>query len=105
MTRVSGPGPRSPGWSATLPTSCHNSLAERDTHAADRSGELDADLRAVQLQDHALLVLQLHAAGAGCERAASTDHRVASCDIAGIANVQGAADQLGRRGPDREADA
>ena len=58
-----------------------------------RRRQLDADLAAGQLQDHALLVLQLHAAGTGRERATGADRGVGSLDVARTTQVQGMPDQ------------
>jgi hypothetical protein len=41
----------------------------------------------VQLQDHALFILQLHAAGTGRERAAGTDHAIGALHIARAAEI------------------
>ncbi len=45
-------------------------------HASHRSRQLDTNLGAVQLQDDALLVLQLHAASAGSQGTPGADRTV-----------------------------
>src|SRR5947209_20553170 len=79
------------------------SSTERDRHTAHRSRQLDTNLAAGELKDHALLVLQLYAAGACSQSATGANDTVSPLDIGGTSQVEGMSRQLRGRGPDREA--
>ena len=74
-------------------------------YPADCSRHLSADLRAAELQDHAIGVLQLNASSAGRDRAAGSDRAVRAFDRSWPLQIERSSNKLGGRGSDREADA
>src|SRR6516165_699249 len=93
-------------WSAAVTNGEERPLpGERDCHPAHCCGQFDSYLGPMQLQNHALLVLQLHAADAGCQRCAASDHAVGPLDITGVSQVQSLPDELASRCANRKSDA
>src|SRR4051794_28834470 len=74
-------------------------------YPTDRSRHFSADLRAAELQHHAIAVLQLHSPSASRDGAAGSDGAIRALDRSRPPQVERMSNELGGGGSDREADA
>ena len=61
--------------------------SHRDGNAADGRRHFGTHLRAAELQDDPVRILQLNAAGTACDGTARTGRRVAACKVAGVVDI------------------
>src|SRR6516165_4741508 len=61
--------------------------SHRDGNAADGRRHFGAHLRAAELQDDSVRILQLNAAGTACDGSTRTARRIAACKIARAAEI------------------
>ena len=61
--------------------------SHRDGNAADGRRHFGTHLRAAELQDDAVRILQLNAAGTACDGTTRTGRRIAACKVAGAAQI------------------
>src|SRR5690606_11515319 len=81
------------------------SVADADDHARQVDRDHQADLRSLQAQAHAALVLQFRDADAAGRRRGRRDRRVRALDVAGFLEVVDLADEVRARDADRGAEA
>src|SRR5438874_11779343 len=74
-------------------------------YPAHCSRHFSADLWAADLQDHAIGILQLNSSSPSRNRTTGSDRAESTFNRSRLLQIEGSSDQLGRRGPDREADA
>ena len=61
--------------------------SHRDGNAADGSRHFGTHLRAAELQDDSVRILQLNAAGTACDRTTRTGRGIAACKVAGVVEI------------------
>jgi len=61
--------------------------SHRDGNAADGRRHFGTHLRAAELQDDSVRILQLNAAGTACDGTARTGRCVAACKVAGVVDI------------------